>query len=148
MDRLLRLGKPLVIAAGWVIHEFEIVIKRLRMGVIHVRAVSSAAHGRTFGADLDEDVAVVVVVRVASNPSPLRLPIQPRTKGAIVNPIVANDDVDRGMQFDPADLVAVELALERNVVDVVVLNDRENAPEVSDNAGLTTIEDGVSTDDV
>ena len=62
--------------------------------------------------------------------------------------VVPDGDVDRGVQLDAGDLVAVELALERDVVDVVVLDGGERAAEVADDAGLSAVVDDVATDDV
>ena len=52
--------------------------------------------------------------------------------------------VDGGVELDAADLVAVELALQRDVVDVVVLDRGEDAAEVADDAVLPAVEDRVA----
>ena len=62
--------------------------------------------------------------------------------------VVPDLDVDRGVQLDAADLVAVELALDRDVVDVVVLDRGEDAAEVADDAVLPAVEDRVAADHV
>ena len=99
-------------------------------------------------ADLDEQVAVVAVEEVARDAGALRLPVEPGAERAVVDAVVADDDVDRGVQLDAGDLVAVELALERDVVDVVVLDRREHAAEVADDAVLAAVVDRVAADDV
>ena len=62
--------------------------------------------------------------------------------------VVADDHVDGGVQLDAGDLVAVELPLDRDVVDVVVLDGGEHAAEVTDDAVLAAVVDGVAADDV
>src|SRR3954464_754264 len=52
------------------------------------------------------------------------------------------------MQLDAADLVAVELAFQPDVVDVVVLDRREHTAEMTDDAVLAAVVDAVATDDV
>ena len=99
-------------------------------------------------ADLDEQVATVVVEHVSRHPGALGLPVEPGAERAVVDSVVPDDDVDGGMQLDAGDLVAVELALERDVVDVVVLDGGERAAEVADDAGLSAVVDGVAADDV
>ena len=99
-------------------------------------------------ADLDEQVAVVGVEEVARDAGALGLPVQPGAERAVVDPVVPDDHVDRGVQLDAGDLVAVELALEGDVVDVVVLDGREHAAEVADDAVLAAVVDGVAADDV
>ena len=99
-------------------------------------------------ADLDEQVATVVVVQVSRHPSALGLPVEPGAERAVVDSVVTDGDVDRGVQLDAGDLVAVELALERDVVDVVVLDGGERAAEVADDAGLSAVIDDVAADDV
>src|ERR1700761_1739930 len=99
-------------------------------------------------ADLDEQVPVVPVVEVARDACPLRLPVEPGAQRAVVDAVVPDLDVDRGVQLDAGDLVSVELALERDVVDVVVLDRGEDAAEVADDAVLPAVEDRVAPDHV
>ena len=99
-------------------------------------------------ADLDEEVAVVAVAEVARDAGALRLPVQPDSERAVVDAVVADDDVDGRVELDAGDLVAVELALEGDVVDVVVLDRREHAAEVADDAVLAAVVDDVAADDV
>src|SRR5579862_4384314 len=97
-------------------------------------------------ADLDEQVPVVAVVEVARDARALGLPVEPGAERAVVDTVMADLDVDRGVQLDPGDLVAVELALERDVVDVVVLDRGEDAAEVAHDAVLPAVEDRVAPD--
>src|SRR5579859_4015742 len=99
-------------------------------------------------ADLDEQIPLVPVVEVARDARPLRLPVEPGAQRAVVDAVVPDLDVDRGVQLDAGDLVTVELALERDVVDVVVLDGGEGAAEVADDAVLPAVEDGVAPDQV
>ena len=99
-------------------------------------------------AHLDEEVAVVAVEEVPRDAGALRLPVQPGPERAVVDAVVADDDVDGRVELDAGDLVAVELALEGDVVDVVVLDRREHAAEVADDAVLAAVVDGVAADDV
>src|SRR6185312_1993445 len=87
-------------------------------------------------ADLDEKVPVIRVVDVARDAGALRLPVQPGAQGTVVDPIVADNDVEGRVQLDTADLVPVELTLHGDVVDVVVLDRREDTSEVADDAIL------------
>src|SRR5580704_12918234 len=52
------------------------------------------------------------------------------------------------MELNAGDLVAVELPLEGDVVDVVVLDGREDATKMSDDAVLSAVEDGVAPNGV
>ena len=61
---------------------------------------------------------------------------------------MADDHVDGGVELDAGDLVAVELPLDRDVVDVVVLDGGEHAAEVTDDAVLAAVVDGVAAHDV
>src|SRR5664279_508948 len=99
-------------------------------------------------ADLDEQVALVGVQNILREPGPLGLPVEPDAQRGVVDPVVPDEHVDRGVQFDATDLVAVELALHRDVPDVVVLDGGENAAEVPDDAVLPAVVDPVATDDV
>src|SRR5581483_6951752 len=99
-------------------------------------------------ADLDEQVPVVAVVQVARDACALGLPVEPGAERAVVDAVAADLDVDRGVQLDAGDLVAVELALEGDVVDVVVLDRGEHAAEVADDAFLPAVEDRVAPDHV
>src|ERR1700759_40418 len=92
-------------------------------------------------ADLDEQVPVVPVVEVARDARPLRLPVEPDAQRAVVDAVVPDLDVDRGVQLDAGDLVSVELALERDVVDVVVLDRGEDAAEGADEPVLPEVKD-------
>src|SRR3984885_3101575 len=99
-------------------------------------------------ADLDEQVPVVAVAEVARDARALRLPVEPDAERAVVDAVVTDLDVDRGMQLDAGDLVTEELALDRDVVDVVVLDRREDAAEVAHDAVLPAVEDRVAPDHV
>ena len=62
--------------------------------------------------------------------------------------IVPNDHVQGGVELDAGDLVAVELPLDRDIVDVVVLDGGEHTTEVTDDAVLAAVVDGVAAHDV
>src|SRR5699024_12027436 len=68
--------------------------------------------------------------------------------GAVVVPVVADLHVDRGMELDAGDLVAVELPPGGDVVDVVVLDGGEHGTEVADDRVLAAVEDRVPADHV
>src|SRR5215217_910448 len=97
---------------------------------------------------LDEQVAVIGVEDVAGDAGALRLPVEPGAERAVVDPVVADDHVDGCVQLDAADLVAVELPLDGDVVDVVVLDRREDATQVPHDAVLAAVVDRVAADDV
>src|SRR3954470_7129687 len=98
--------------------------------------------------DLDEQVPVVRVVDVARDAGALRLPVQPGAERTVVNTVVPDHHVDGRVQLDAADLVAVELPLDRDAVDVVVLDRREDTSQVPDDAVLAAVVDGVAADHV
>ena len=53
--------------------------------------------------------------------------------------VIADDDIDRRMQFDTARLGAGKIPLVVIVMDMVVLYDREYTAEVSNDTGLTIV---------
>ena len=99
-------------------------------------------------ADLDEQVPRVGVEQVARDAGALGLPVEPGAERAVVDPVVEDLHVDSGVELDASDLVPVELALGRDVVDVVVLDGGEHRPEMADDAVLAAVEDRVATYDV
>src|SRR5664280_1206876 len=98
--------------------------------------------------DLDEEVAAVVVEHVPRHPGALGLPVEPDPQRAVVDEVVSNLDVDRGVQLDAADLVAEELTLRSYAIDVVVMDPREDTPEVADDTVLAAVVDLVVADHV
>ena len=61
---------------------------------------------------LHKKVAIVVVEEIPRHAGALRLPVQPDSQRAVVDAVVADDHVDRGMELDAGDLISVELPLE------------------------------------
>jgi hypothetical protein len=98
--------------------------------------------------DLDEQVARVAAIRVPSHARPLGLPVEPRPQRAVVDEVVLDRHVDRGVELDPGDLPAEELAAGIDVVDVVAGNLGEDATQMADNRRLAAVVDVVVADDV
>ena len=113
-------------------------------------------------ADLDEDILthhaalellrevrlLVVVHQVLRDARALRLPVRPDPHCVVVDVVAAHDHVDRGVQLDAGDLGPAELHHVVDMMDMVVLNDREDAAHPSDDAALLAVVDIVAADDV
>src|SRR5674476_1343434 len=92
---------------------------------------------------LDQQVPAIVVEHVARHPGALGLPVEPDPQCAVVDVVVGDLDVDRGVELDAADLVAEELPLRRYGMDVVVVYPREDAAEVAHDTVLAAVVDVV-----
>ena len=128
--------------------EHEVVNVGATLGVSlqgHVRGEDVVVHHVGAVADLDEQVAGVVLEDVAGHARALRLPVQPDTQRALLNEVVPDHRVQGRVQLDTRDLVAVELVLGRDVVDVVVLDRGEHAPQVPHHGVLATVVNVVAT---
>ena len=90
----------------------------------------------------------VVVEQVAADPGALGLPVQPDAAGAVVEVVAPDDYVDGRVELDAADLGARQIPLVVDVVDVVVLNDGEDAAQVAHDAGLAAVVDVAAPDGV
>ncbi len=86
--------------------------------------------------------------QVLRHPRSLRLPVEPEASRAVVNVVAAENAVDCRMHLDAADLGTGQVLAVVDVVDVVVLNNRENAAEVSDDTGLPAVMNIAAADDV
>ena len=53
--------------------------------------------------------------------------------------IAADDHVDRGMHFNASDLRARKVLLVVDVMDVIILNQREYTAQMTDDAGLAAV---------
>ena len=62
--------------------------------------------------------------------------------------IVPDDHVDCCMEFDPAQLCAKQVSLVINMVDMIILDDRKDAAQISYNASLPAVMNIAVSDDV
>ena len=92
--------------------------------------------------------AEVVVQEIAGDSGSLCFPVAPDTHPAMMDVISAEGYVDGSMELDSCDLSSAELLHVIDVMDVVILDDRENASHSSYNAGLFAMVDVTSSDDV
>src|SRR5699024_3765727 len=97
---------------------------------------------------LGEFRLLVVVQQVLGDAGALGLPVTPDAHGAVVDVIAAEGDVDGGVHLDARDLGAAELHHVVDVVDVVVLDEREHAADAADDAALLAVVDVAAADDV
>ena len=91
---------------------------------------------------------LVVVQQVLGDAGALGLPVAPDAHGAVVDVVAAEGDVDGGVHLDARDLGAAELHHVVDVVDVVVLDEREHAAHAADDAALLAVVDVAAADDV
>src|SRR5690606_15904093 len=96
----------------------------------------------------NEQIPVITVKEIPAHPGPLRLPVQPDTQGTIVDTIIVNLDIQRGMQFNAGNLISVKFPFQGNVVDPVIVNFTENTTQMTNDPILSTIVDGVITDNM
>ena len=69
----------------------------------------------------------VVVEQILCDAGALCLPVEPETAGAVMEMVAANDDVDGGVHLDAADFRTGQILLVVDMMDVIVLNDGEDA---------------------
>ena len=67
----------------------------------------------------------VVMEQVLGHTGALGLPVQPQTSGAVVDMISPVNNVNSSMHFDSADLCPCQVLLIIDMVDMVVLDERE-----------------------
>ena len=79
--------------------------------------------------------------KVARNSCALRLPIEPYSSCAVVEMVVLYGNVKGGVKLNSANLGTREISLVVNMMNVVVLNSRENAAKIADDTRLTAIVD-------
>ena len=91
---------------------------------------------------------LVVVQQVLGDAGALGLPVTPDAHGAVVDVVAAEDHVDGGVHLDAGDLGAAQLHHVVDVVDMVVLDHRENAAHAPDDAALLAVVDVAPADDV
>ena len=130
----------------------DIVHKGVALGPIHQRNLGQkqvVIHRARPMRNLNVEVSGIVVIEILGDAGSLRLPIQPGAKvAAMVDVIFADHRVHGGVKLDASDLVPPELMLDRDVVDVVVLNGTEDTSHVSHNTRLTAIVDPIVAHDV
>ena len=86
--------------------------------------------------------------QVLGHTSTLCLPVEPQTAGAVMDVVAAVNNVDGCVHLDSANLSAGQILLVVDMVNVIVLDDGENAAQMSDDTSLSTIVDVTSSNDV
>ena len=86
--------------------------------------------------------------KIAGNPRPLALPVQPDPARAVMEMIIAYHDIDRGMQLDPADLCSRKISFIIDMMNVISLDDGKNTTQISDDTGLSAVMDLTAADDM
>ena len=88
----------------------------------------------------------VVMEQIAGDTGSLRLPVEPDTSGTVMEMIPADDNVDRGMELDPADLCAGKVPLVVNMMDMTVFHHREYTTQIAHDPCLAAVVDIASPD--
>ena len=98
---------------------------------------------------LDEQVlALVVVEEVSRDARALGHPVQPQSAAGAVDVVVADLDVDGGVELDARHLGAGEQLPDVDVVDGVAGDGAERGAQAADDARLLAMGDRVVADDV
>ena len=92
---------------------------------------------RTMG-DLDEDIALIRVEEILRYANSLGLPVEPDSKSRIMDIVVMDLYIKRRMELYACDLMAEELMLFRDIVDLIVIDLAEYASHVSYDSILNT----------
>ena len=87
----------------------------------------------------------VIMQEIAGDPGSLCFPVAPDTHPAVMDVVSAEGYVDCRMELDTSDLGAAKLLHVVNVMDVVVLDDREYASHSSYDTGLLAVMDVTSS---
>ncbi|CCX66920.1 unknown [Firmicutes bacterium CAG:791] len=90
----------------------------------------------------------VVIHQVLRHAGSLRLPVKPDASRAVVNPVSAENNINGRVHLDSADFRTGKVLLVVDVVNVVVLNDREHTSQMTDNTGLSTVMNRAAANDV
>ncbi len=100
--------------------------------------------------DLNEQVfgLDVVVQEIPRDPCALRHPVEPDSSNCLVNMIVHNLHVDRGMELDARHLGTREQPPDVDVVNGIPAHHAEHDSQATDNARLLAVRDGVVANDV
>ena len=86
--------------------------------------------------------------QVLCDARPLCLPVKPQTSRAVMNMVPADLHINSRMHLDAADLRAGQILLIVDVVDLIVLDNREHAAQMADNAGLSAVVDIIAANDM
>ena len=79
--------------------------------------------------------------KIGADPRPLALPVQPDSPGTVVEMIISYHHIDRGVQFDPADLRPRKVSLIVDMMDMIVFYKREHATQIPNDPRLPAIMD-------
>ena len=84
---------------------------------------------------------VVVMHQILANSCTLSLPVEPYTHDAVVDMISSDRYIDPCMKLDAGGLGTPQLRRCADIVDVIVLDRRENSSHSSDDTGLLAVMD-------
>ena len=90
----------------------------------------------------------VVMEQVLGDTGALGLPIQPDAPGAVMDVVAPVHHVDGGVHLDAAGLRAGEVLLVVDVVDMVILDEREHTAQMAHDTGLAAVVNMAPADDV
>ena len=114
----------------------------------HFRTENIVIHKMRTVCYLEPDILDVVMIDVGADSHALRLPVQPRSHGAIVDFIVMNLRIECRVKLDSRNFITEKFIFDANIINLVPVNLAECAAEMSDNAVLTAIVNDVVTDNM
>ena len=82
---------------------------------------------------------MILIEQVLGNPGSLCFPVAPHTHRAVMEFVAADDDIDCSMQLDSCDLCTGKLLHVVDVMNVIVLNQREHTALAADNSVLLAV---------
>ena len=91
---------------------------------------------------------LIVMHQILRNTRALCLPVRPNAHGAVMNIISSHRHVDCRVQLDASDLRTAQLHHVVDVMNVIVLNDREHAAHTANDAALLAIMNVVAANDM
>ncbi len=116
----------------------KIIFRSKNIVVHNIRAVCHLHH----------QIPVVAVIQVFAHPRPLRLPVKPCAKGAVVDIVVVNLYVDCSVELDSRDFIAEILMLHRNIINMVSVNLAEHAAHMTHNSVLPAVVNHIVADNM
>ena len=81
----------------------------------------------------------VIVEEVLSYASSLSLPVKPHSSSTVVNMISTIHNINCSVHFNSTNFCTSKILFVINVMNMIIFNQRENAPKVTNNSSLTTM---------
>ena len=97
---------------------------------------------------LNHPVTVILIIQVSAHPGSLSLPVKPGSKGAVMDTVVYDLNVNGGVQLDACDFITEEFVLHRDIVDMVIVDPAEYTAHMPNNAVLPAVVDFIAADDM